>query len=332
MKDEKKSRIYGIDILKIIAVCLVLAVHFFLNTNYYGAENSGISMKIQTIIRNFCMICVPLFIMITGFLNKKTEYNKSFFKGLINILIVWAFYSIIEYFVINALNSKHVLDLRSFIYSFTSFNACHYSWYIEMYIGLYLMSPVINNAYNSFNKKNRLILLLITIFSIVLPPSFNVIFDGVIHMPSLWAIYPLAYYILGKYIEDIKPKFNKKILIFLLIITQILTLSYNQISAIDHNSLTTFISTVIVFLLFYNIDIKKNFLRKSISYISNITLDIYLASSLIDKFVYYIFNSKMMSMDIYQNKVILFAPIVLIIIFTLSAIYGSIRKLIINVR
>lgn len=94
---KTKNRNYGIDIVRIIAVVLVLSVHFFLNTNYYNTIHlGGISLKIQSIIRNFCMVCVPLFMLITGFLNKKTEYNRSFFRGLLNILIVWFFYSIIE--------------------------------------------------------------------------------------------------------------------------------------------------------------------------------------------------------------------------------------------
>lgn len=109
MNKVLKERNYGIDIVRIIAVILVLSVHFFLNTRYYITPNYGISMKLQVVIRNFCMICVPLFMIITGYLNNKTEYNKSFFKKLINILIVWLFYSLIEYFVLNVSNGN--LDL-----------------------------------------------------------------------------------------------------------------------------------------------------------------------------------------------------------------------------
>lgn len=209
MNKVLKERNYGIDIVRIIAVILVLSVHFFLNTRYYITPNYGISMKLQVVIRNFCMICVPLFMIITGYLNNKTEYNKSFFKKLINILIVWLFYSLIEYFVLNVSNGN--LDLKNFILSLTSFNACGYSWYIEMYIGLYLISPVINNAYNSFDNKNRTILLIITILGVSMPEIINNIFSGFIHFPNWWVgIYPLSYYIIGKYISNTQPKINKK--------------------------------------------------------------------------------------------------------------------------
>ena len=332
---KTKERNYGIDIIKIIAVILVVAIHFFLHTEYYTFTNGGgLGIKIQSIIRNFCMICVPLFMITTGFLNKKTEYNKSFFKGLFNVLLVWFFYSLIEYFVINSINGDfnkfNIIDL---VNSITSFKACYYSWYIEMYIGLYLLSPIINNAYNSFDKKNRFITVLILIIILILPVSFNIIFNGMVHLPNWWSsIYPLAYYICGKYISDIKPKFKKKNLILLLILCQIFTLSLNYIGDISHAALPIFISSLLVFLIFYDISIKNTKLQKIVSYTSNITLDIYLGSSLIDRILYPIFNAKSNSMGVTQQYAILYAPIILIIVFIISFIYASIRKLIINVR
>lgn len=332
---NNKDRNYGIDIIKIIAVILVLTVHFFLNTHYYSfGQGDGLGIKVQSIIRNFCMMCVPLFIIATGFLNKKTEYNKSFFKGLINILIVWFFYSLIEYFVLNLVDGKFInFNFIDLLNSITSFEACFYSWYIEMYIGLYLLSPIINNAYNSFDKKNRFRIFIIAITITILPQFINSVFNGIVHMPNWWApIYPLAYYLCGKYIYDIKPKIKKKNLIILFILGQIFNFSYNYISGIDYDTLPIFINSTLLFLIFYDIDIKNQKLQKIIAYTSNISLDIYLASSVIDKLLYPIFNSKMDVMGVTQQYAILYSPIILIIIFVLSFIYGSIRKLIINVR
>lgn len=331
---EKEDRKYGVDVVRIIAVILVLTVHFFLNTNYYSTSISGISMIVQTIIKNFCRSCVPLFIIITGFLNNKKEYNKSFFKGLFNILLVWLFYSIIEYLYV-AISSDMLgkINIKTFLSSITSFKACEYSWYIKMYIGLYFMTPVLNNAYNSFNKKNKLYLLIITICNLILPVFVNNIFNGIIYMPYWWSgLYPIAYYIMGKFLSDNKPNIKKKNIVILIILTQILTCLYNTLFAIEYNSFTVFINSTLIFLLFYDIDIKNKVLQNIIKYTSNITLDIYLASSLIDKIIYPIFNNKFLELGITQQRAILYAPIILLIVFTLSFIYGSIRRLIINVR
>lgn len=326
--DSLKERNYGIDIIRIIAVILVLCFHFFMYTNYYTTPEYGVSMKLQVVMRNFCVICVPLFLIITGYLNKKLEYNKPFFKKLINILIVWFFYNLIEYIVLNWSN----LSLKNFIFTLTSFKI-GYSWYIEMYIGLYLLAPIINNAYNSFDRKNRNRLLLVTIAVASLPELVNTIFANYIYIPAWWLrIYPICYYVIGKYISDVNPKIDKRIIILLLILIQPIIYFYHNVNTIYFDTFLIVINATLVFLLFYNIHIKKTRIQKIIKYMSIITLDIYLGSSLIDKIIYPIFNKKMLLMNIGQSKVILFAPLVLMVIFILSTIYASVRKLIINVR
>ena len=334
MVNKDKERYYGVDILRIIATFCVIGVHFFLNTNYYDVDPGGFSMRIQSIIRNFCMICVPLFIVISGYLNKNKEYNKSFFKKLFNILIIWFFYSLIEYFVLNIINGTYTdFNLKSALYAITTFKGCEYSWYIEMYIGLYLLSPILNNAFDSLNDKNKDYLFIIAIIMFILPSFINTLFINIIHIPCWWAtIYPVGYYITGKYINYKQFNFKKKNLFILLVLTQIITFSYTYIGTINYDSLTTYISTIIVFLIFYNVNIKRNFSKNILKYISSICLDIYLASSLIDKIIYPVFNNQMNLHSINQSNLIVFMPLVVFTVFIISSIYGSVRKLIINVR
>ena len=116
--DLKTERNTGLDIVRLLATILVLTIHFFLNTNYFSTQLSGISMNLQSIIRSFCMSCVPLFMILTGYLNNKKEYNKSFFKSLFNILIIWLFYSILEFFVLSYLNKEISSMLSSILPNF----------------------------------------------------------------------------------------------------------------------------------------------------------------------------------------------------------------------
>ncbi len=330
MKQERK---YGLDIVRIIATLSVLSVHFFLKTNYYNTPLNSMPMRVQSIIRNFFMICVPLFILITGYLNNNKEYNKIFFKKLFNILIIWLFYSVIEYFTLQIINNTHTFNLKDLLFNVTSFNGCGYSWYIEMYIGLYFLSPIINNAFDVMNDKNKKSLVIISIITFVLPTVVNALFDNILHIPSWWiSVYPLCYYITGKYIKYKNYNFKKKNLILLLIFTQLITFSLSFICKIEYNTLTTFISTCIIFLLLYNINIKKIWQQKVLKYFSSISLDIYLSSSLIDYIIYKIFNNQMIIHNISQSKCILFAPLVILTVFILSSMMGSIRKLLINVR
>lgn len=330
----KKDRNYGLDILRVIAIISVLSVHFFLNTKYYVVSKNGIGMKMQFVIRNIFMICVPLFILLTGYLNNNKKYDKKFFKGLLNVIIIWLFYSIIEFTVRKYItNNLEELTLKKILLAVTSFKACHYSWYIEMYIGLYLLSPVINNAYDNFETKDKNILLLISIIIFILPGLINDLLKDYIHFPNWWyGVYPLGYYITGKYLKDTKPKYNKLLLTIIFIFVQFITFILMKKTNIEFESLTVYLSSVIIFLIFYDVTIKSKLLKNIIMTISIMSLDIYLASSLVDHIVYTIFNSKMALYNIPQSRCILFAPIVLIITFVLSSLYASFRRILINVR
>ena len=81
MKQERK---YGLDIVRIIATLSVLSVHFFLKTNYYNTPLNSMPMRVQSIIRNFFMICVPLFLLSTGYLMKDKSLNKKYYFGIID--------------------------------------------------------------------------------------------------------------------------------------------------------------------------------------------------------------------------------------------------------
>ncbi len=334
MKTVDKTRQIGLDIIRVLATFLVISVHFFLNTKYYDTPTTSLNMDIQTIIKNICLSCVPLFMILTGYLNNKKEYNKSFFKSLLNILIVWLFYSIVEFFSINIINgTTQNINTTNFLYNITSFHAASASWYINMYIGLFLMTPIINNAYNNFDQKNRKIMLLISLFLTFIPEFINPIFKGVFALPDYWIyLYPLCYYIIGKYISDTKPIINKRTLLVLFILTQIITISLQLITNVYYESLPILMQSVIIFLFFYNINIDKNFIRKPLIYLSNISLDIYLASAFFDQIIYPLFSKQFNFTNLPQEQIIYYAPLIVPIVFILSTILGSIRKLLIKVR
>ncbi len=331
----KEKRIFGLDLLRVLAVVCVLFVHFFLNTHYYAAPMSGISLRMQSVVRNFCMMCVPLFLVLTGYLNKKKTYNLSFFKSIGSILIIWLFYSIIEYFILNIVGKTiNDINFKNFLVQLTSFKACHYSWYVNMYIGLYFMSPIINNGYESLLKRDRKILVGLMIFSCFLPTIFNQLFGSVFSLPGYWvgSTSFIGYYILGKFIADTKPKVSKKTLLLLLLLNQFFIYTYQFLAELNYESFLTMVNTILVFLLCYDLQIKNKFLKKIVAYFSKLSFDIYLASSLIDKLVYPWF-SKTFSFDVIgQHRIFLYLPLIFLTVFSLSSLLGIVRKKLIPVR
>ena len=70
-----KPRFAGIDIVKILACFLVVAVHFFRNSDFYSMTiTPGISI-LAIYGRFFTFNCVPLFMITTGFLMKNKQLS-----------------------------------------------------------------------------------------------------------------------------------------------------------------------------------------------------------------------------------------------------------------
>ena len=75
------KRITGLDIVRAVAILFVISVHFLLNTNFYQMpQKDGYGMIVLSFLRHLLLICVPLFIILTGYLNRNKEPNKEYYK------------------------------------------------------------------------------------------------------------------------------------------------------------------------------------------------------------------------------------------------------------
>ena len=100
------------------------------------------------------MACVPLFLIATGYLMKNAKYSKKFFTNLLRVVGYYA--AAVMVLTITDKQAHGFGLIRVFFENLFTFN--HYSWYVNMYIGLYLMSPMLNAAFESLKtKKNQLI-------------------------------------------------------------------------------------------------------------------------------------------------------------------------------
>ena len=143
-----KKRDIQIDIIKVLAVFLVILVHVYLKNGFYDLDYHSKIMKISLLLRNFGMVCVPLFIMTTGYLLRDKEYSKKYFKGIlkvyliaVSIIILSAIYdSIFKYTPENV----NIIMPKLIVKSIISFG--YSAWYIYIYIGLALIAPILRKS------------------------------------------------------------------------------------------------------------------------------------------------------------------------------------------
>ena len=232
LKNIEKRNI-NLDIIRIFSLFCVICVHFFYYSEFYNENVTGPRMFIMCLFRSFFIICVPMFLILTGYLMNQKKIEKSYYKGIIKILVVYFLCSIL-YSLIVKYYDKNDMNIFIFLKNILSYEGTKYSWYVEMYIGLFLIIPFLNLIFNNIQDKNKTKLLLYTlIFMVGIPCILNIHRFGSFEwwkqpainnkylkiIPQWWNnLYPIFYYFLGAYLKKYPIKMSCKFnLIFLML-------------------------------------------------------------------------------------------------------------------
>ncbi|MGN0452404.1 MAG: acyltransferase [Ruminococcus sp.] len=357
----KSERDFNLDIIRIVALTFVVSVHFFLHNGFYSNTVSSLNMNIMALMRTLFLCCVPLFILLTGYLQSTKEITPSlkYYLKLGKIMIPYLLIMSIDVFYYFRNNID--MTVRKWVENYTSFT--HYSWYVEMYIGLFLMIPFLNILWiNLKSKKQEHILLATLIILTIVPYFFNVYeFDGTKGssfwsasnndywklFPSWWTgIYPLTYYFVGAYLrrhkEELKIKAGYAFLIFLGIFTVfgIYTLSRTQGIALsvfswtDYKSPGIFALSVSLFVFINSINFKRvpGFIKKAAGKLSDLAFGAYLGSWIADYLFYPHLKSHVVGIDnmlwFYIPAVLFELTVAFIISFFANLVYQSVDSLI----
>lgn len=290
-----KTRVPGLDFLRASAIFFVVAGHFSLNTEFASSVFGGISMWLQAIFRNLFISGVPVFIMLTGYLNaNKVEVNGKYYKGLIRVLVSYLLFSIIT-IIFRKCCLGETASLLGWGLKILDFSAIPYAWYIEMWLGLFVLTPFLNMLWRSIPERRQKIILIGTLFVLTaLPDFFNRY--GVHLVPGFWhGIYPLTYFYIGSYIREYQPKINFSLGGGIILACSLINPVFNALFLDNHDMVEIsggqngpfgILVAVSFFLMFYDRKINFPGMRK----ISLLSLDMYLVSYIFDKLYYTYFR------------------------------------------
>ena len=214
---DRFQRNFGLDVIRCIALFSVIAVHFFLNAKIYDLTISCGSAVLFVYMRSALMISIPLFLMSSGYLLADKKLCGSYYLRIIRILFFYVAISCLFaiYRIVLAKEDLHPLDA---FWGLFSFKTLSYSWYIEMYCGLFLLVPFLNILYRGLEtKKQKQWLVLTFLFLTAAPSMVNIYRFTDWHwwlapvsnhtyqplIPQWWTgIYPLTYYFIGCYLRE----------------------------------------------------------------------------------------------------------------------------------
>lgn len=343
------------DMIRILAFISVVSVHFFLNNGFYSQTVAGKQMFIMTLMRSFFIICVPLFITLSGYLLKKKKLEKSYYKRISKIIITYILASLLCVFY-SIVFLKQDLTIKSIILNILNFSAAPYSWYIEMYLGLFLLIPFLNIVYNALlSQKSKIWLILTFIILTSLPsvlnvynlnslnwwalPSSSSAVDKII--PSWWQeMYPITYYYIGCYLSEYGLKINKILNILLIFFWTVLSGAFCYWRSYKttfiwgdwcgYQSLFNVVLTLLVFTLIININFDKmpSRLAKFFQKISGLCLGGYLVSWIFDKELYPVLLEKVPEVTDRLEYYIIIVPVVVILSLFASYLLSKIQLII----
>lgn len=352
----------SLDIIRIVAVFTVVSVHFFLHNGFYSEPVSGYGpieglikfissgnssdlhgpiMFIMVQMRTLFGVCVPMFMILTGYLMSKKELSRSYYKGIRKTLIIFvlasvfcmmfksvhdvpaakaAFYSGDFQAMFTSIAQTGEYTFRKYLLSIFDFTGANYSWYIEMYIGLFLIAPFLNLGYNKLkNKRQKQVLLATFLFLTVIPTVFNIFnFNTATWwvtptesdeyqklIPAFWmGIYPIAYYYIGAYIREYGIKLKTKALLPLFIITLFLIGTFSFFRSYGGGFKSSAyvywygfgpcVLSTMLFTLLSRIKTQNwsKGVKKALWQVSDLALGIYLMSFVSDSIIYPILNEK----------------------------------------
>lgn len=301
------------DLIRAVALLTVVSVQFLLNTGFYQEIVAGKRMYAMTLIRCACSVCVPLFMLLTGYLSAEKRVSVTHYRGLGKTLGEYVL-SAVGCIAFRRFYLGESISLKFGVLSVLDFSASSYGWYVEMYIGLFLLAPFLNLIYKGLkNQKEKKYLILIVFFlssGASVLNGFDLTTAGFWTNPAVaqydtklvpawWAfLYPVLYYFLGCYIRECSVRISIKKALPLIFLAVVFFGSYNYYRSYgttyrsgiwqDWNSLQAVFLSVLVFVLLLSLNLERvpGCIASGVRKISELSFAAYLLSACSDQFLY----------------------------------------------
>ena len=325
---NKSERFANIDLIRCIALYFIPSIHFFMHTGFYNLPVNSNLMYIMTVVRTMSMMCIPLFLLITGFLMSKKTFGRGNFKGLIRILSIFFIYKVFV-FIYKAIVRNNVLGPIDFIIDLSS--SSEYSWYVGIYIWLYTIIPLLNIIFKKCGEKwQKQALVLAAIGVIILPTYANYYHKS---MPDVFvSLYPIAYYYIGAYIREYNTKDKKYQCLALFVLSLLLSsiinilVSYNKnlvFNAMNdwggfENALTS--TFLFLFLTKLNLGKAPAAVKSLLKIVANLSFGAYLSTWFFDDYFYVAFNAIISDVPAKMKYYIIAVPCIFIGALIVSAV------------
>lgn len=278
----------GIDLVRVLGLFFVNGIHFFLKNGFYGVEQIGFTVWGANCFRWLFFSCNGLFLLLTGYLKSTKPFTKDYYKGLLPILAGYTLTCLITY-PIRHFALGETLSIFQWIGNFLTFS--NYSWYLEMYLGLILFSPVLNLALAQIKEDRTLLTITGVMVVLTALPSIT----AINLIPDYWvSFYPVTFYMIGAAIRRTQPEIKlwqgslatMLVVMFMAWVSLISTdKAFSSGFTQSNGGFWNTVVATLVFLTFYRVKIPER-AGKVLAWLSAGVLEGYLLSIVLDRSLY----------------------------------------------
>ena len=340
IKASPSQRICGLDLIRVFAIFFVIAGHFFsLNTSFKNVPFTGISMFMQGMMHSVFMVGVPMFIMLTGYLNINKQPSKKYYKGMIRVLVAYIIFSIAT-IAFRKFYLDENLSLVQWTLKIFDYSAIPYAWYIEMWIGLALLTPFLNYLWKAIPSLKEKLLLIVSLFVMTSLPDLCNRY-GMYIFPAYFAkaCYPLMFYFIGTFIREYQPTIKSRIGLIIVFSMALITPLFNIIIYRGTHDIVEVCGgpggvfypwiAIVIFLILYRRDIQIKPIRKWITHCSMVSLEMYLCCYVFDQLYYPWFKERFFeTQSQFLSWFFVIIPLCFISSYLVATVYNSLKDLI----
>ena len=293
-----KERSPGLDLVRTAAILCVLVTHAISYTGVMGTHHMAPAFGVYLVMRFAAMAGVPLFLLLSGYLCCEKRLSRTYYGGVLSVVFSYGVIASAAV-ILASVSGAQKYTVWEGIRGVLNFTAHGYAWYVEMYLGLFLLIPFLNLIFEGLKTARARGILILTLSALTfLPPtleSFRVGGAALDILPDYWrAVYPLTYYFLGAYIRKHPPKLSRMVRVILVVIATALPCilcyiftvrdgSYAWYMMNGFASVTAAFSGVAYFLLLYDLPVRGKPLCFVLTEVSVCSFEMYLFSYLTDQ-------------------------------------------------
>ena len=321
------KRNYTLDLLKIIAMNMVIIEHMLIYTNIKSLYiTSDVFLALYSSVRVICIVNVNIFIICSGVILYERPFKfKNVFKIILHTVIV-SIVSLGLYVFLFKKSIKYIWILKSLLPVLSnSF------WFITSYLGLYLLHPILDIIFNLFYSKKRNVLTTLILYFIIYIYPNCFIFDSSSNGGGtiIWMIilYFFALSIRNIKVNTVIIKIIYFTLFFILTFVTFISLKFNKTNLLLCNeSPLVLMLSISFFLMLKNtsLNFENKLIERILVILSSSTLMVYLIHENCCKYILWDYVNHII--EIFPITIIFLPIIIYIAGIFLNFIVGIITK------